>query len=274
MPDTATDAMEDMVADQNEQSEETSEKPENQQEEQKEEESQEEQQQQDESEEGEPEEKADEVEEDTLISGEDMKAIFDAYGEEEPPPVHQPPPPPSQQQQQPPAQQQGQPEIPQEILNVTPEKYMPQGQEYDPMDAMAPGSPSNRAALMAQREQVRLMNAHEREVAQQEEIARRGSQAIAKVNARMEREKWPPAMQQRFWNRMSNEALDLNLLADSFVLSERRALHKAKGSQKQGGGGEPLPVSKATRQLEKPSSPDAVEKEVEELFGARRELAI
>jgi hypothetical protein len=213
------------------------------------------------------------AEDDLIVSKEDMEALFDSFGEvEEEPPAPAPRPPTAQPPQEPRFEQQ--PDIPQDVFSITPQQFMPEGQDFDPMDAYTPGSPSNRAVLRAQAEQTRRINAHEREREKQEQIARQGAQAIQKLNARMEREKWPPAMRQRFWNRMTNEVLDLDLLADSFILSERKALRKAQKAQQSGSGGEPPPVSKASRVTETPKTPDAVKKEAEELFGPRRQAGI
>jgi len=215
------------------------------------------------------------AEDDLIVSKEDMEALFDSFGEvdEEEPPAPAPRPPAARQS---PAREFEQPpDIPQDVFSITPQQFMPEGQDFDPMDAYTPGSPSNRAVLRAQAEQTRRINAHEREREKQEQIARQGAQAIQKLNARMEREKWPTAMRHRFWNRMTNEVLDLDLLADSFILSERKALRKAqKGAQKSGDGGEPPPVSKASRVTETPKTPDAAKKEAEELFGPRRQAGI
>lgn len=213
------------------------------------------------------------AEDDLLISREDMDAIRALWGsdeaEEEPPKPAPAPPKPA------PAQQFEQsPGLPQDVLNVTPQQFMPEGQDFDPMDAYTPGSPSSRAVVMAQAEQTRRINAHERERERQEQVARKGAEAIGKLNARMEREKWPQAMRQRFWNRMTSEDLDLDLLGDAFVLSERKALRKAQKAQQSGDGGEPPPVSKASRVTETPKTPDATKKEADEMFGPRRQSAI
>jgi hypothetical protein len=207
---------------------------------------------------------------DLIVSKEDMEAIFNAFGteevEEEPP---KPAPKPSA-AQPPSAQRPQQPlEVPQDIFGITPQQFMPEGEEFDPMDVHTQGSPSNRAALLAQVEQTRRINAHERERERQEQVARKGAEAIGKLNARMEREKWPVAMRQRFWNRMTSEDLDLDMLADSFILSERKALRKAQKAQQSGGGGEPPPVSKASRVTETPKAPDEVAKEVDNLIGTK-----
>jgi len=227
---------------------------------------------------GEPEKPKEEVA-DTLLPPDDLKAIFEAFAPEEP--IEEPPKPSYEphpaRQHQPPARETAPQlsDIPQEVLDISPDQFMPQGQEFDPADAFIPGTPSNRAFKVAQLEQNRRLNAFEKERERQEQIARQGAAAIEKLNARMEREKWPPALRQKFWNRMTNNPLDLDMMADSFLLSERRTLRKAQATRVVGGnGGEPPPVSKASRQIEKPSTPDAIEKEVEELFGKKRELGI
>lgn len=213
------------------------------------------------------------AEDDLLISREDMDAIRALWGsdeaEEESPKSASASSKPAQAQQfeQPPA-------LPQDVLSISPQQFMPEGQDFDPMDVYTQGSPSHQAAVAAQAEQTRRINAHEKERERQEQVARKGAEAIGKLNARMEREKWPQVMRQRFWNRMTSEDLDLDLLGDAFVLSERKALRKAQKAQQSGDGGEPPPVSKASRVTETPKTPDAAKKEADETFGPRRQSAI
>ncbi len=204
-----------------------------------------------------------------LLPDEDLKAIFNTFDEDavEEKPAYQPPAPAPQPTSEPSPRREA-PAIPQEVLNITPQQFMPEGQDFDPTDAYTPNSASNQAALRVQAEQNRHFHAIERERVNQEQIARQGAEAIDVLNARMEKEKWPKAMRQKFWNKMTNTAIDLDMLADSFVLGESRALRKARKAQPSGGSGEsPAPVNKASRVSPPPHSRDQIKKRVADDFG-------
>lgn len=231
---------------------------------------------------GEPKEKPKEpveetAEEEGVLPKEDLKALFESYGEEV---VEEPPPyqPPAQQQfdRQPLPQSQRQtPELPPDVLQVTPHQFMPEGQEFDPTEQHIPGTLSNTAALRAQQEQNRRFNVHERERYEQEQIAQQNMTAMDNLDARMEREKWPKALRQKFWKEGTGNPLVLDMLADGFLLKERQALRKARKTQQSGGNGEsPAPVTKASRVTDAPSTPNAAKKEADELFGPRQEKGI
>lgn len=213
-----------------------------------------------------------------VLPDEDLKAIFSSFDEDviEEKPAYQPPAQQQQGYQPPPQQQQQVPAIPQEVLNITPQQFMPEGQEFDPTDVYTPGSASNQAALRVQAEQNRHFYASQRERENQEQVARQGVEAIDRVNARMEREKWPKALREKFWNKSPTSPDVLDVLADGFLLGEHRAVRKArKKTQSPGGNGEsPAPVNKASRVTEAPKSQGEIDKEVDETFGPKQSSGI
>lgn len=209
----------------------------------------------------------------TVLSREEMGELFEEFGDDpvEEPPPYQPPaqqqpfdrplPPQSQQQQQAPA-------IPQDVLQITPHQFMPEGQEFDPMEQHTPGSSSNMAALQATAEQTHRLNVHERERESQEQMARQNIEAMNGLDARMEREKWPSALRKEFWNESTGNPLVLDMLADGFLFRKRQAMYKVKRTRSSGGNGEsPAPVTKVPKVIEPSASPDEIKKQVRDDFG-------
>lgn len=277
MPDTALEAMEDMA---NEQTQPDGDQPPTEPAVQPEEPVEKPEEKTPEEPEKPPEEKPEKPaeEEESVLPREDMDELFAQFGEEvvEKPPVYQPPAQQQQFDRQPPPQSQPQaPELPPDVLQVTPQKFMPAGQDFDPMEVHTPGTPSNTAALRAQAEQVHRLNAHERERIEQEQLARQNMVAMDDLEARMERENWPTALRERFWKKTTGNPLVLNMLADGFLLEERKVMRKAKKTRPSGGNGEsPVPVSKASRVTEAPASQSEIDKEVDEMFGPKQSSGI
>lgn len=228
-----------------------------------------------------PEKKAEEPEapkaEESLFSipEEDRDAIFADWGRavtEEPLPIApQPPPAPAA----PPAGQPIPSDIPVDVLQITPQQFMPQGQEFDPADVYTPNSPSNLAGLRAQAEQVQRMTLHEREKYNQEQMARAQMEAIENFVAQKKREGVPDAAIQGFINEITDgrKPISLQFLWDAKLLERSQALRKAQGSRKSKPGEEvPAPVTKATRVVETLPSPDELQKQVSEMLGEQEAM--
>jgi len=157
------------------------------------------------------------------------------------------------------------PEISSEEIH--PSQFMPQGMEFDPMEAYTPNTPSYVAAQKTERARIQQIIAQERQREMQEQAARVAMQNYERFLASCRQRKIPDAVVARFVQAITDpsQPLPYEIMLDAFLLREKRKLGKEPASS----GGVPAPVATASRVAPSPPSANALDKEVDELIGQK-----
>lgn len=161
------------------------------------------------------------------------------------------------------------PDLPAEIYQITPQKYMPEGEEFDPSEAFIPGTPSQIATVRAQVEQARQISRYERELWVREQQMAKAMQDWENFIRSAKERGYTDEQIQRFTQRISSGSFDPQILFSAYLLEQRRLAQK-RPSQGAGARRETLaPVTAATRVIEKPMAPDEADKVLDELIGPK-----
>ena len=150
---------------------------------------------------------------------------------------------------------------------IHPTQFMPQGVEFDPMEAYTPTTPSYLAAQKAERARIQQIIAQERQRERQEQAAQVAMQNYEKFLASCRQRKIPDAVVARFVQTITDpmNPLPYDIMLDAFLLREKRKLGKEPAST----DGSPAPVATASRVAPSPPSATALDKEVDEILGPR-----